>query len=79
MLGVKVQGQPAMACGCRPLYRGDLHSWETGCLPHGSINLDYDEGWNLFCGIAFDAVNSVACLECGSEDSGSDVYVLAGT
>jgi hypothetical protein len=42
-------------------------------------NLDYDGGWNLFCGITFDAVGSVACLECSLEDSGSDVYVLAGT
>ncbi len=42
-------------------------------------NLDYDEGMNLSCGITFDAVDSVACLECCLEDSGSRVYVLAGT
>ena len=28
-------------------------------------NLDYGEGVNLSCGITFDAVDSVACLECG--------------
>lgn len=67
-----------MACGCRPLYRVDPHSWKTGAfLICGS--LDYVEGQNLFCGVICDAVNSVACLECGPEDSGSGVYVLAGT
>jgi len=50
-------------------------------LPRASDkNLDYDEGINLSCGIAnFDAVGSVACLECCWRDNGSRVYVLAGT
>lgn len=42
-------------------------------------NLDYDEEVNLSCGITFDAVDSVAYLECCVGDIGSRVYVLRGT
>mgnify|MGYP007016550037 FL=1 len=50
-------------------------------LPRASDrNLDYDREYKPVMRYHFfDAVDSVACLECCTRDNGSRVYVLAGT
>ena len=53
--------------------------WEIDCPAYAIKILTTMRDRTCFAVSLYDAVDSVACLECGLEDSGSDVSVLAGT